>query len=124
MLYILYKNSAVRLVDGDNKYSGQVEVLHNGTWGTVCHRRFGMEEATVVCRQIGLEATSAPVFKYVVRSKSLPILLSYLECKGDEDSLLACYHHGIGVHRCSHTEDADVICKPPRKLNSGTAGEY
>ena len=48
----------IRLVGGVNSYEGRVEVLVNGTWGTVCHDHFSGEEAVVVCRQLGLETSS------------------------------------------------------------------
>ena len=41
---------------------------------------------------------------------SVPILLSSLGCTGEEQSLLDCYHSGIGIHHCSHREDAGVRC--------------
>ena len=44
-----------RLVGGVRGYDGRVEVFINDTWGTVCNDSFGTEEATVVCRQLGLE---------------------------------------------------------------------
>ena len=39
-----------------------------------------------------------------------PIHLDYLQCTGEEESLLGCRHRGIGIHSCGHYEDASVIC--------------
>ena len=50
----------MRLVDGE-KYDyqgdvssrGRVEILHDGQWGSVCGRKFGYNEAQVICRSLG-----------------------------------------------------------------------
>ena len=39
------------------------------------------------------------------------ILLDNLRCTGDEESLLECDGGEIGVHDCSHSEDAGVRCQ-------------
>ena len=38
------------------------------------------------------------------------ILLDELRCAGSESSLLECDHDPVGVHDCSHSEDAGVKC--------------
>ena len=48
----------VRLVGGVYSFEGRLEIFVNDTWGTVCHDRFGTEDAMVVCRQLGLETSS------------------------------------------------------------------
>ena len=39
-----------------------------------------------------------------------PIHLDNVQCTGEEESLLDCHHRGIGIHSCSHYEDASVLC--------------
>ena len=37
--------------------------------------------------------------------------ISKVNCRGEEESLLACLHSGIGTHTCGRNGRAKVICK-------------
>lgn len=54
----------------------------------------------------GAQALLTPPFG----PKSAPIFLDYVVCNGSEPYLTDCAHRGIGVHGCSHFEDAGVAC--------------
>ncbi|XP_030852008.1 deleted in malignant brain tumors 1 protein isoform X3 [Strongylocentrotus purpuratus] len=103
-------SSAIRVVGGSSSTEGRVEVFVNGAWGTVCDDLWDINDANVVCRQLGFgRAISAPgSASYGQGSGS--ILLDNLACTGAESNLLYCPHSGVGSHNCGHSEDAGVVC--------------
>lgn len=102
---------SIRLVGGSGPQEGRVEVYHNGEWGTVCDDAWDLDDASVVCRQVGFDlAVSAPGFSFFGAGTG-PIHYDNVECDGTEERLANCTHNGIGSHNCIHFEDAGVVCR-------------
>ena len=96
--------------------AGRVEVLYNGTWGTICDNSWGIEDAEVVCRQLGFgEALLAPRYATFGQGNG-QIWLDDVKCRGIEISISDCHHSGWGVHSCRHSREAGVVCRPAGKV--------
>ena len=110
-MFDYFLDGSVRLVDGSSSSEGRVEVYYQGAWGTVCDDLFDIQDATVICRQLGLpSATRAVSAADEFSVGDGPILLDNLECTGAESTLSDCSHAGWTVNNCGHSEDAGVVC--------------
>ncbi|KAJ8026063.1 Deleted in malignant brain tumors 1 protein [Holothuria leucospilota] len=94
-------------------YSGRVEVLVEGQWGTICDDEWDINDANVVCRQLGFGIAVDAKTHASFGQGTGPIVFSQLDCNGTEMNLWDCpVHLGIGSGNidCEHTQDAGVIC--------------
>ncbi|XP_022096135.1 uncharacterized protein LOC110982186 [Acanthaster planci] len=102
----------VRLV-GSVPHQGRVEVFHNDVWGTICDDRWDIEDANVVCRQLGFTNGAARAAVLAEFGQGLdPIYLDEVACTGTESRLVNCSNAGWGTSDCNHAEDAGVVCLP------------
>uniref|UniRef100_A0A8C4VJ13 SRCR domain-containing protein n=1 Tax=Gopherus evgoodei TaxID=1825980 RepID=A0A8C4VJ13_9SAUR len=88
----------LRLADGGSPCAGRVEVKHQDQWGTVCDFDWNMEDAEVVCKQLGCGS-------------------AVIDCGGDEPALWDCRHRGWGAVQCPHSVDTGVICSGKNSAN-------
>ena len=100
----------VRLVGGSGPHEGRVEVNHNGVWGTVCHHNWDLQDAMVVCHQLGYGTAVNALVRAAFGEGSGPIWYDNVRCNGHEANLTQCGHRGLGVHICRRLDDAGVIC--------------
>ena len=92
-----------------------MEIFYNGNWGTVCDDYWDINDARVVCRQLGFPDVSAAPGSAHFGAGSGQTWLDDVNCLGNEALIVNCQHRGWGVENCVHSEDASVICRPRPK---------
>ncbi|CAB4041553.1 Deleted in malignant brain tumors 1, partial, partial [Paramuricea clavata] len=103
-------HNGIRLVNGRSRNEGRVEVYYQGRWGTVCDDDWDLNDARVVCRQLGLQDAETAYKKSYFGRGTGQFWLDDVNCTGHEESLISCRHRGMGNHDCSHVENAGVRC--------------
>ena len=86
-----------------------MEVYHNGEWGTVCDDGWDLNDAHVVCKELGLDDVATAKYAFYGGGRG-QIWLNNLHCVGTESSINNCSHSGWGINNCSHSQGVGVKC--------------
>ncbi|XP_039343545.1 antigen WC1.1-like [Mauremys reevesii] len=109
----------LRVVGGENRCLGRVEVWYRGSWGTVCDDSWDMADANVVCKQLGCGTAVSALREAAFGEGTGPIWVEMLNCRGTESSLWDCPAKPWGESNCDHKEDAAVNCSGFLQLVGG-----
>ncbi|MBN3314049.1 C163A protein, partial [Atractosteus spatula] len=101
---------------GGTTCSGRVELRYEGSWGTVCDDSWDLQDAQVVCRQLGCGDAVSSATEASFGPGSGTIWLDEVNCRGSELHLWDCCHSGLNQSDCRHKEDAGVTCTGVTKL--------
>ncbi|XP_052271435.1 scavenger receptor cysteine-rich type 1 protein M130-like [Dreissena polymorpha] len=114
----------IRLVGGNSELEGRVEILINGTWGTICYDgNFDIRDADVLCRMLhsnlsALEYYTGSRYGYGIGS----IFYSQIACWGTEQTIHMC-SSDTGVF-CSHLSDVGLMCTGCPRTAVHTYGQF
>ncbi|NWQ98377.1 C163A protein, partial [Burhinus bistriatus] len=98
-----------RLANGSTTCSGRVELLHGGTWGTLCDYLWDLPAANALCQQLDCGvALLIPGDRFV--DGNGPVWRDAFHCKGTESCLWDCAQVTLGNPTCSAGDAATVIC--------------
>ena len=114
---VIFTILVVRLVGGFYN-AGRVEIYYKGTWGTVCDDDWDINDAHVVCRQLGFHYALDAYQNAHYGQGTGKIWLDDVNCFGNEPSLFSCRHGRVGNNNCDHSEDAGVRCGNTRGENN------
>lgn len=106
----------VRLINGINEYEGLVEVWRDGNWGKVCGDHWGIDDAKVICRQLGFSYENIEVKGHLSDEESGKIWTYDFGCTGFEGDIWSCQN--IEFETCYSI--ASVVCNPPIRLVNGS----
>ncbi|KAL9961181.1 hypothetical protein ACROYT_G030079 [Oculina patagonica] len=116
--YQAIASGSIRL-NGSTPTTGRVEVYYDGQWGTVCDNAWDINDANVVCRQLGYQQASR-AFRGATHGQGTgPIWMDDVACSGSESHIYDCRHRGWGNNDCTHNQDASVECSAVRLVNGG-----
>ena len=110
------EHATARLEGGSKESEGRVLVYYNGQWVNVCNDTWDMDDATVVCRQLGygrvLSIEVGSLNRTFVRGQPTQTWMHNVQCRNTESSLLQCDSNFSVWNEAEsrHFSEAEVSC--------------
>ncbi|XP_051813978.1 scavenger receptor cysteine-rich type 1 protein M130-like isoform X2 [Acanthochromis polyacanthus] len=104
-------SDSVRLVGGTHRCSGRLQVKRNQVWSSVCSDGFDLQDAEVVCRELGCGSPSG--FKEELYGEA-PEWIPEFRCGGHESALLHCERSDRDT--CSPGTTVTLTCSAPDQV--------
>uniref|UniRef100_H3A8K2 Soluble scavenger receptor cysteine-rich domain-containing protein SSC5D n=1 Tax=Latimeria chalumnae TaxID=7897 RepID=H3A8K2_LATCH len=102
------ENWQLRLSNGGSRCDGHLEVFYNGTWGRVLDDSWDLNDADVVCRQLGCGSALQAYNSSQYGHGAGPVWLTGVECLGNESALHHCNRPPTGQSDAS--DDVGLLC--------------
>ncbi|CAI8045096.1 Deleted in malignant brain tumors 1 protein [Geodia barretti] len=104
----------VRLSNGTRPNEGTVEIFYQNRWGTICDIFWTLQDANVVCRQLGYDGAYNATHSSYYGDSGLTTVMAYTDCFGQESQLANCtgfrYSPYIPQWYCDDSTIAGVMC--------------
>uniref|UniRef100_A0A672HUD3 SRCR domain-containing protein n=1 Tax=Salarias fasciatus TaxID=181472 RepID=A0A672HUD3_SALFA len=116
-------SDSVRLLNGSSRCSGRLQVKTNPsdqTWSSVCEADMDLQDAQVVCRELGCGAPSV-LQGALYGDVQTPRWSPEFQCGGHESALLDCRSSGSARSSCSPGKAAGLTCSGRRGAAASTA---
>ena len=84
--------AAVRFVEDSirSPWEGEIEVYYDGQWDRVCNTDWDINDAEVVCRELGFTGTISAEYSKATHNFHASAILDGALCTGEELHLLDC----------------------------------
>ena len=92
-------------------------MFYNGIWGTVCDDYWDLNDAKVVCRQLGF-GRAIKAFNWAAFGPGNgKIWMDDVTCTGNERSFNnRVFSQRLEIEDCVHDEDAGVLCSSKKNV--------
>ncbi|CAH2236667.1 jg20886 [Pararge aegeria aegeria] len=106
----------IRLLGGRTPHEGRLQVRIDGKWGTVCNYGWNIQNAALVCNQVGLALNPSDWFLEPIEIPSAgmteDIILSNVDCTEFDNDITKCRAETVESfeNSCTHDNDVGVRC--------------
>ena len=101
----------IRLGSGTIPTEGRVEVLYDSVWGSIVDDNWDINDANVICRQLGFPGATIAYLTAQFGNGKGPVYMSDVECSGSEVNLLDCWYTHV-IEEVDSRQDVAVECQP------------
>ncbi|XP_053388860.1 scavenger receptor cysteine-rich domain superfamily protein-like, partial [Mercenaria mercenaria] len=113
-------DTPIRLVDGPSAKAGRVEVLFNGTWGSVCMSGLTLKDTATMCEMLTNSSASFILKRWEYKPREDNIIINNLNCTGQESDISDCKATRWQQGHCQDNTAAGIACKSTIRLVNGS----